>query len=264
MWLVIINIISLLFMLTINILANLIPINGYHTAEISDMYPTLFIPAGITFFLIWSIIYVVWICFTYQLLKSWKNQTGLIRTSSVWFVIANILNGLWLLSWHHHMVGISVIIMLALLSSLIILYRKIKSIKKEYPDIYTFCMTAPLSIYLGWISIATIANISAYLVSVKWCCAVFSGVLCTQAALIAGTVIAGLMLVREKDYLFAGVVIWAYLGILIKRFSIVPVYYSIIIMVIIHIIIICSTALYVFKKNRVNTIKTANMKSITH
>lgn len=150
--------------LVINALANILPINGLTTGEVADQYFNLFTPAGFTFG-IWSVIYALLLGF---MVYTWirrddEDITGMLG----WFELSCVLNISWILVWHHLMPGISVLIMLMLLLTLIRLFllahRPAAAEKKQW-----IFVTLPFSVYLAWICVATIANIAAYLSSTEW------------------------------------------------------------------------------------------------
>ena len=117
----VLNIFGLIIMLAVNLLANVLPINGVLTADISNSIPSLFTPAGYVF-IIWGVIYIALLAFTvYQALPSQKdNQT--LKHIGPWFFISSLFNAAWIFAWHYSQFAFSVVLMLGLLISLIILY----------------------------------------------------------------------------------------------------------------------------------------------
>ena len=138
--LAIFNAAAFIGVVTINALANALPINGYNTGELSDMYPNVFVPAGFTFS-IWGIIYLLLGVFiAYQLviaIRSPKTATektesdGFIEKIGVLFIISSAANIGWIFAWHFTLVGISFIFMAALLIALIALYVKLNIRKRS-------------------------------------------------------------------------------------------------------------------------------------
>lgn len=200
-------------MIAVNILANALPLNGLNTGEVSDLYPSLFTPSGITFS-IWSLIY--FLLFGY-LITAWTNRNNtLTRKLLPLFCASCLLNSLWILAWHFLLPGLSVIVMLGLLSVLIIAF-KTATAEKELSNKMKIWTRLPFTIYLAWISVATIANIAAWLVSLEWKGGFLSEQLWT---IIMMSLAAGLALVitaRLKAFWFSAVIMWALLGIFLKR-----------------------------------------------
>jgi hypothetical protein len=208
--------------LTVNFLANAIPINNKSTGELSDAIPNLFVPAGITF-AIWGVIYLLLLLFVIYLvsllfLKEQKYLPFLTNLQGL-FIISSVANICWIFAWHYEQIILSFIIMLVLLASLLLLYLQIH--KKAHYDTLSWkdklFISLPFSVYLGWITVATIANATAVLVTYRWDGFGMSGSFWTITMLITATVIGLLMLFLQKDIAFNCVLIWAFVGIIIKR-----------------------------------------------
>lgn len=202
-------------MMIINGLANSIPLNGITTGAVSYKYPNLFQPSGITFS-IWGVIYgmlLVYLIYQYTLIgKNISNETRqLYDKINLIFALTSILNGAWLFAWHYDQMIISTFIIALLLISLIILTRL--SVSLDHITKSAF------SIYLGWITIATIANITIALVKYGMPGFNQSATLLTVLILFIGLMISILWVVRYKDFAFGAVIIWAYLGIVIRHMS---------------------------------------------
>jgi translocator protein len=137
------SVVSFIFMIMINVLANTLPINGYNTGQLSALYPNLFVPAGITFS-IWGLIYISLILFGYGLYKLKNIDSVIFKKLSILFIISNLLNGGWLLAWHYKLIELSLIIMIALLWTLIRLYIVVKSISDsqttDWDCVCKFCI----------------------------------------------------------------------------------------------------------------------------
>ncbi|MGX9687268.1 tryptophan-rich sensory protein [Deinococcus wulumuqiensis] len=201
--------------LVMNYLSNALPLFGNSNAEVSDRLPNAFTPAGLTF-AVWGPIFLGLLVFAvYQALPA---QRGARLDRLFWpFLLGNLLNVAWLLAFQSLNIGLSVVIMLALLAVLVRLYLSVRSLPPQGAERWT--LQLPVSLYLAWISVATIANITAFLVS--------AGV--TQSFLgIAGPVWSALLLVvaaaigvfflwRFRDYAFAAVLLWAFYGVYVAR-----------------------------------------------
>src|SRR5512141_2232641 len=161
------NILSVALALTVNILASALPLNGQNTGEISDRFKVYFVPAGYVF-AIWGVIYIGWMVFTiFQFLPSQKESPRLRRLGYL-FAVSNLFNAAWLFCWHYNLFGLSVLVMLALLGLLIASYRALNVQQTVASTAEKWCVDYPFSTYLGWISVATIANITDYLYFIGW------------------------------------------------------------------------------------------------
>jgi hypothetical protein len=208
----ILNILTLLITITINGLANALPINGLMTGEISDRFKALFTPAGYVF-AIWGVIYILLIVFAvYQVLPGQKNNTR-IDQIGVWFVLVNLFNGAWILAWHYEQFLISLILMLGLLSSLLIVYTRLKIGINKIKPIERWLVDLPFSIYLGWISVATIANVSTVLIDMNWNGFGVSPTFWTVLMILIAVVLGIFMTVKRNEAAYTLVLIWAFTGI---------------------------------------------------
>jgi hypothetical protein len=220
--LAILNLIGFLGVLVVNTLATTLPINNKTTGELSDQYPNLFVPAGLTFS-IWGVIYLLLAIFTvYQLIQAFKKESGdtsAFKKIGLFFFLTCLVNITWIYAWHFELVGLSVIVMLVFLLTLITIYLNLQIGKSNALKAEKYLVHLPFSVYLGWISIATIANITAFLVNAGWNGFGLSEQFWAVLVICVGIILALLMLFLRKDIFYCMVVDWAFLGILIKRLS---------------------------------------------
>jgi hypothetical protein len=247
------NLIAFIFTIIVNYLANALPINGKTTQELSDAYPNLFTPAGLTF-AIWGVIYFFLALFIiYQLgLFNKDNKEHLETVKSIgWlFVISSVANILWIFAWHYEYVLLSLIIMIILLVSLIIIYNRVSKIKCDSPKEFWF-VKVPFSLYLGWITVATIANVTAFLVDIGWNGLGVSSQIWTIIVIALILIITSYFILKKKDIIFGLVIEWALIGILIKHITVFQGEYTgIILAAIISFIVILIEILYTFKKSK--------------
>lgn len=211
------NSLGVLATLVVNALANALPINGKNTGELSDLYPNLFVPAGITFS-IWGIIYLLLVLFCiYQFFSVKKGATDYLKRIKLIFFISCAANCAWILAWHYQMVGLSLVVMLILLACLLFLYLGLKVGKPGTSKAEVGFIHLPVSVYLGWITIATIANITALLVNLGWNGFGLEEQLWTALAIMAGTLITLGVVFSRGDLFYSLVVLWAFSGIILKR-----------------------------------------------
>lgn len=216
--LVLLNWLSFLLTLFVNAMANVLPINGLNTGQVSALYPNLFVPDGFTFS-IWSVIYT-WILLFVVVSSRWllsssasQAQRQAAALLSPLFIISGIINVSWILAWHYLQVVLSLLLMLAFLTLLFLQFQRIQQASGNATPAIRWLLFAPFVIYFGWISVATIANTTALLVHVGWQGgplepAVWSAVMMSVAGVLAIFVGAKL-----RQPLYAAVVVWAMLGI---------------------------------------------------
>lgn len=163
------NSITLIFALVMNSLQGSQVFNGITVGEVSANYETLFTPAGYAF-TIWGIIYLLLILFVANQWFTWfkRKDDRELKQISWWFSLGNLANGLWIVAWLNEQMGLSVLLILILLFSLIQLAVRLQ-IGKQRASLQTIILVwAPVCIYLGWIIVASVANISVFLVSIGW------------------------------------------------------------------------------------------------
>ncbi len=203
---------ALLAVIAFNVLSVTLPLGGRSVEQVSAMYQNLFTPAGFTFS-IWSVIYAGLVAFTlYQFLPS-QADNRVVQRVAVLFIISCLLNVGWLLAWHFLWIGFSVVLMALLLLTLIVVYLQVTGRAKERTPAYRLMVALPFRLYLGWISVATMANVSAYLVSTGWT----GGPLSETGwalSLMGAVVILGLLaLWTRRDLFFTLVLVWGLAGI---------------------------------------------------
>lgn len=212
----IVNIITVMLALTVNALAVLLPLNGQDTGEISDRLPTYFTPAGYVFS-IWSLIFIGWIVFTiFQALPAQRANPRL-RNIGYLFALSHVANAAWLFCWHYNYFGLSVLVMLTLLGLLIATYLNSNNLRDRAQGIEKWAVEPMLSIYLGWISVATIANIAAWLYSIGWDGFAIDPRVWGAIMIVVATVLAVWMTFSRSDAGFVAVFAWAFAGIAIKQ-----------------------------------------------
>lgn len=203
---------ALLAMIAFNVLAVTLPLGGRDTGEVSALFSNLFTPAGFTFS-IWSVIYVGLTAFTvYQFLPS-QADNPVVQRVAVLFIVSSLLNLSWLLAWHYLWIGTSVVLMVLLLLTLILIYSRVARRAGERTPAYRFMVALPFRLYLGWISVATIANISAYLTSVGWDGGPVGEVGWTLIMIAATVVLGVLSLWTRRDIFYTLVLVWALVGV---------------------------------------------------
>jgi benzodiazapine receptor len=210
------NVAAFVVMVATNLIALFWGINGKTTAQISDAYPTLFTPAGYVFS-IWSVIYLLLLVFiVYQFLPSDEDKSYLDRVGYL-FVLSCAANVVWLFLWHYEMIVLSVGLMAILLASLIAIYLRLGIGKTKVSRGQWIAVHVPFSVYLGWITVATIADVSSSLVSIGWGGFGIAQAVWADIMIIVALVVTLAVIMTRKDVPYALVVAWATVGILVKQ-----------------------------------------------
>lgn len=210
------NVVAFLVTVLVNALANTSVLNGKTTGEISDLYPTLVTPAGYVFS-IWGFIYILLMVFVvFQVLPSQKEK-AFQKEVGVLFVLSSIFNVTWLFLWQYEQITSSVIAMFALLAALIMIYLRLNIGKSSVSLREKLCVHLPFSVYLGWITVASIANVAAALVSINWDGFGVSDVTWAVLVIVVALIITLLVVFTRRDVAYGLVIIWALAGIAVKQ-----------------------------------------------
>lgn len=210
------NVFTTILTIVINGLSNTSIISEKSVGEISDAYPTLFTPAGYVFS-IWGVIYTLLLMFTiYQALPNQREKVFIGRIG-YFYVVSGLANSIWIVLWVREYIVASTVMMFVLLGSLIAIYRRLTVDESQVPLRERLAVHLPFSVYLGWITVAAIANVAASLVAVNWggwgLPAVYWTVLMISVALMVSLAV----IVRWGDVGYGLVIIWALVGIMVKQ-----------------------------------------------
>ncbi len=213
------NLAGFIATVVVNVLANSLPINGKTTGELSDLYPNLFVPAALTFS-IWGLIYILLGVFAvYQLAAPNAATADSLSRIGALFLLASAANIAWIFLWHYELVAGSLAAMLVLLGSLLAIYLRLGIGLRAASWQEKVLVQLPFSVYLGWITVATIANVTAVLVAMNWNRFGASEIFWTVAVLIVAICLTLAVLFTRNDVFYGLVVLWAFLGILLKRMA---------------------------------------------
>jgi hypothetical protein len=209
--------------LIVNGLANRLPLGGRTTGELSALYPNLFVPAGITFS-IWGIIYLLVGAWTIVQFLPAAGMLG--RRLAPAFTLSSILNAGWLFAWHHEQVALSLLVMIGLLSSLLVLNETlaswgarptVDSAGGPRGSVWARLARAAFGIYLGWVLVATLVNVTVLGVDLGWDGAPLTPALWASLLTGIGAGVAIFTFRRLHNPWIAASVIWAFAGIALAR-----------------------------------------------
>ena len=210
--------------IVVNGAANALPINSLTTGAVSDLYPNLFTPAGFAFS-IWGLIYLGLLAFLIRILTT--SNTTLVSRLFPWFAINSLANMAWILAWHYLQVVTSLVLMLVLLTSLIYLTAELRSSTRSSKEIRFF--KAVFEVYLGWITVATVANFTALLVAFNWNALGISEEYWMLFILPVIVVIATVIYFKQTSMVYLLPIIWALYGIYTKHLGVFQGQFSLVI-----------------------------------
>jgi len=210
------NLLSVLAALTVNILASALPLNGQNTGEISDRFQVYFVPAGYVFS-IWGIIYLGWMAFLIFQLQSSQKESPRLRKLGYLFALSNLANATWLFCWHYNQFGLSVIVMVVLLGLLIASYLRLNVNRVSVTRTEYWSVDVVFSVYLGWITVATVANITDWLYFAGWNGLGISAQIWAVIMLAVASLLGLIMALTRRDAGYVAVLVWAFIGIAVKQ-----------------------------------------------
>lgn len=218
---VILNILSLVTALVVNFLATSLPLNNLSTREISDLFDIYFVPAAYVFS-IWGVIYIGLIAYAvYQALPENRADERMAKADP-WFILSNIVNALWLISFHYQRFIIALVLMLVLLICLMKIFEIFDVGRNKGTRAWKWIIDATFGTYLGWITVATIANVTQVLDYVGWDGFGISDEIWFVIVIIIAVGFSALMSFRRLAFEYTLVLIWAFVGIAVK-FPEIPV-----------------------------------------
>ena len=209
---------ALVLVLTVNWLANALPLGGLQTGQVSALYESYFTPAGFTF-AIWAVIYTGLLCYAiYQSLPGRSDESQL-RPIGRLFVVNSLLNSAWLFAWHYQLLGLSLLLMVCVLATLVMVYRRLGDWGQT-----SLWVRIPFTLYLAWICVATLANASALQTALQFNDLVLSHVHWTQFKIALAGAVGATVCVLRRDMAFILVIAWAAFGIASKQVAIPEVH----------------------------------------
>jgi hypothetical protein len=212
-------VVTYLAMVTMNFLANALPLNGRGTGEVSDAYPSLFTPAGLTFS-IWGVIYLLLglhVLYQLGLFRGDEHDDALLNRVGLLFSVSSLANTAWVFAWHYDVIWLSVVLIITILVCLIRITNILRSANLTTRQ--RWLVGVPFSVYFGWTTVATVANITVLLVSLNWNGFGLPDSTWAAVIVVVAMLIGTATMLRNNDIAYGLVLIWAYLGILLRQTS---------------------------------------------
>lgn len=202
--------------LAVNVLANTLPLNGLLTAEISDRFRVYFTPAGYVFS-IWGLIYLGLIGYAIYQARPDRRHNPRLRSIRTLFLVSSLANIAWIFCWHFLLFPLALLAMFVLLAALIGIYLRLR-IGRSHPSLLEiFLVDVPFSLYLGWITVATIANVTSFLDYLRWGGFGVTPERWLVIVLALASVVGTLVTLKRRDVVFVLVLAWAFAGIGVKH-----------------------------------------------
>jgi hypothetical protein len=211
-----------------NGISQAIPLNNQTSAEIANRFvPNFFLPANYVFS-IWGIIYIGIVAYgIYQVLPAQRNNPTL-KFIAPWFWVTCFANAIWLVLFHYEQFALSTIAMVILLVSLVVIYLRLHRSTLSRGEYWA--VSVPMSIYFGWITVATVANFTYVLISGSWDGLGISAETWGAIMIIVAGLIGAAIAFTNRDLAYGGVIIWAYFGLYSRHADISTVFLPALIM----------------------------------
>jgi hypothetical protein len=213
------NWLGLIVVIAVNGAANALPLNGKTTGEISDSIPTLFTPAGYVFS-IWSVIYLGLLVFAWYQGQRAQRDSEFQERIGYWFMLSCVFNSVWIVAWHYEQFALTLALMLGLLVSLLAIYLRLDIGRRQVSASEARAVHLPFSIYLGWISVAAVANVSTVLYTSGWNGGPISPELWTVIMVVVAALLGLATILLRNDVGYPLVIVWALVGIAVARSAI--------------------------------------------
>ncbi len=208
---------AFVIMVGANAVANILPINDITTGEVSDQLFNLFAPTGLTF-AIWGVIYILLLgysVFQLKVVQDLSVRQNLMDDIAIFFIVSSLANTAWIFAWHYGYYLASLILIVVVLISLILINNEIKYGSLKGLD-YVLIKT-PFAIYFGWLTVATIANVTSYLVSINFTGLGVSESIWTIIVLFVSLIIGAITMIHYQSIAYGAVLLWAYAGIILRH-----------------------------------------------
>lgn len=212
--LMVVNVVTTLGVIVVNTLANALPLNGLNTGEISDRFEVYFVPAGYVFS-IWGLIYLALLAFT--IYQSTPHSADARERIGYLYALSGVANIAWIFLWHYEVFPLTVIAMLVLLGSLIAIYLRLGIGRQRPAASERWTVHFPFSLYLGWITVATVANVTSLLYYLNWGGWGIAPEAWAVIMLLVAAVVALAVSFTRGDIAYIAVIVWAFAGIAVKH-----------------------------------------------
>lgn len=209
-------------MVAVNYLANALPLNGRRTGDVSNAYPSLFTPAGVTFS-IWGLIYlllgahVLYQCGLFRRAAETADEAALLNRVGVLFAVSSLANTAWIFAWHYDLIALSAVLIVVIgicLALIVVTIRATNPVGRQ-----RWLVSVPFSVYFGWTTVAVIANMTVLLVSLGWDGFGLADATWAAIMVLVAMVIGAATVVRNHDVAYGLVLVWAFAGILLRQVS---------------------------------------------
>lgn len=215
------NILAVITTIAMSYVSNSGILNGETMGSISAKYQNLFTPAGYAFS-IWGLIYLGLLSFVFYFgpfTKKTAFKEQVVQKIGWWFVISCISNSLWVVCWLYEYTLVTIPLMVLVLVSLLKIIVTIQDQNNTSNPTLKLYLEIPFYIYAGWISVALIANVAAYLKKIEWYGFGISESSWAIVMFAIASVIHLFMVWKKNMPAFAMVAVWALIAIAVANYA---------------------------------------------
>lgn len=212
------NFLSVILTIIVSYFSQAVRLNKNTIGSVSDQYENLFTPAGYAFS-IWGLIFIALLAYSiYQIHCAFSDaDSEIVDRTGPWFILANLANTAWVVAWLYEETWLSVILMFVILFSLIMIIWRTKMELWDAPLKVIAFAWWPICFYAGWITVAAIANVAAYLTKIGWKGWILSEEVWTIIMLAVAVIINLLIVYRRNMREFALIGVWGLVAIYVRH-----------------------------------------------
>jgi hypothetical protein len=215
------TLVAIIGSIAINTISNIFPLNGLNIGVLSN---TLFAPVHITpanyAFAIWGVVYTGLLAFGLYQLQPSQRRNPRLQHSGYLLAIACLSQCIWIYLFLARLFPLSVLAMVGILLPLMGIYQRLGVGEPNMPRQERWFLQVPISIYLGWITVATILNIANALYSVNWNGWGIDPIGWTVIMMVVSAAIAAIVMYQRRDPAFSLTIVWALVSIAIRQFTV--------------------------------------------
>ena len=211
---------AILGAIVVNALSNFFPLNGLSIGAISNTLfgEVLVTPANYAF-AIWGVIYLGLVTFgIYQAAPARRDNARLQRVRSP-IIAASLLQSLWVFAFQGRLFWLSAVVMIGILLSLVLAFLQSRKDSDRISRTEKWLIQIPISVYFGWITVATVVNIASALYNSGWNGNGISPAIWTVILSAISAAIAAAITLQYRESAFPAVIIWALVAIALRQTS---------------------------------------------
>ncbi|NDJ61878.1 MAG: hypothetical protein GYB67_12180 [Chloroflexi bacterium] len=217
---------------------------------IADQYPNQFVPEDYVF-AIWGPIYAGLLAFAYYQARPSRAADPALRAVRVPMAVAFFGNTIWIpfsIADDQIATGIIIAVMLAALATA---YAQLQRLPVALTRREWWWIVAPISLFFGWITIATVANFTLTLIYVGWDGLGIAAATWSSILLVVATVIVSAMTIYGRgNIIYGSVAIWAFVGIALRYADPVQTVATLMTLVVLAVIVLSNVQQYLANRNR--------------